>query len=294
MTEYFLEEIRKFARKKRVTHLERKRLGKDLEVVYDRLRKKEYQKGGFATNKFDVPDRTREFYIYLEFYCIVGKTWAALLKEFGINRFPEVVDLCPGYTPKIELALFYLNYRGKLIVIDKDVKAISELEKFMELFHPSYTLVKRSANLFAENRKTYDVVLANHAIDDFVIHYFAQKFSVSLRDIYETEGTFVGLWKRILKNKKQNLEEMEQVIVKMLESLVKKNGWLFAAHYKSYMERLLDMNEVAQFNRVLFQRVIETLCLKDFIRHDEIAKRAFQKFRGHFGAKECVVLQRKH
>jgi hypothetical protein len=203
-----------------------------------------------------------------------------------------VVDLCPGYTPKIELALFYLHYKGRLVVIDKDAKAMGELEKFMELFHPPYILVKRAVNLFGENRRKYDVVFSNHAIDDFVMHYFGQKFSVSLHDIYEKEGIFVALWARILKNRKQNLEEMERVIVKILKSLVKKSGWLFLAHYKSYMERLLDMKGATQFNQELFQRVAEELCKKGFIRHDEIPKKAFAKFRGHFGSRECVVLQK--
>ncbi|EKD93366.1 MAG: hypothetical protein ACD_28C00162G0004 [uncultured bacterium] len=292
MIQNYFTEIQQWVDRKKLTQLEQKRLTKDIEAVVSRMKKKEYQKGGFTTNVFDVPDRTREFYIYLEFYCHLGKTWASLLREIDMSHCKEVVDLCPGYAPKIELGLFYAGYTGKVILLDEDTHAMTELIKFLDLFKPEFQLQKKKINLFGRLRKSYPLVLGNHIIDDLVIYFFAQKFGLTLTELYEKEGTFSNLWQKILSQPKAHLDEIFPGVLNIFHTIVAERGWLILSHYKSYMERLLDLNAATQFNRRLFKKLIKALCQQGFILHKEIPLRASQKYKGHFGPNQCAVLQR--
>ncbi|MCX6733448.1 MAG: hypothetical protein NTX63_01405 [Candidatus Peregrinibacteria bacterium] len=292
MIETYLNTIQKLSAKRGLTNVEKKRLEKDLQAVSERLQKKEYQKGGFSMNKFDVPDRTREFYVYLQFYCLIGKTWAAVLNELHIEKYKEIVDLCPGYTPKIELALFYLKYKGKLTILDKDRNAMNELEKFLALFEPQYTINKKTVDMFRSRAKKYKMVLANHIVDDLVIDYFSSKWSISSHDLYEKEGQFQALWQRVLEHEQDHYVEILPQIVRALEGYVETKGWICITHYKSYMEKLLDLENATRFTRKLLKGVIAELIKKGFKNHEEIPAKAFKKFRGHFGPRDCFVLQK--
>jgi hypothetical protein len=287
----FIEKINAFLSQNKLTKIEEKRLLNNLDVIYDRLRKGEYKKTSFSKNKFDVPNRAKEIYTDLQFYSLLGKTWAQLLEPLEINKFTKIVDLCPGYTPKIELALFYLGYKGEVIVLDNDVESVTELKKFMALFNPQFAITERIVNLFNPSKEKYQLVLANHVIDDLVLSHFSQKKGVSLKNIYEKEGALIDLWKYILSNKESHLNEIIPRIASVFDQLIEKNGLLCMSHYKSYMEKILDMDDAAGFNREVFKQVAQELSLRGFVQEGNVVEN-LKKYKGHFTPRDCAVLRK--
>jgi hypothetical protein len=54
----------------KLSQIEKKRLNNDLNVIFDRIKKREYIMTDFSSdNRFNIPDRTKEFFNYLDSYC---------------------------------------------------------------------------------------------------------------------------------------------------------------------------------------------------------------------------------
>ncbi len=288
-----LEFLENVLQSRKYSELEKKRVLKDLEVFCTRLKKGEYKKTDFAGNKFNIPERTQEFLIYLELYCYNAQTWAKILKPLKIHRYKRIVDLCPGWTPKIELALFYLSYTGEVLILDKEADSSERVIKFMELFHPQYTIQKKEQDLFEPIKESYEVVIANHIVDDLVLHYFAKKMDIKPKDIYEKEGIFEDLWKKILRKKENHMQEILPILIEIFSKIVCKGGIVLLSQYKSYIENLLDLDEAVEFTVVLLRKVTTKLCEEGFEHLDDITKKALKGFKGHFEAEQCFVLKKR-
>jgi hypothetical protein len=287
-----IKNIINFVDTKRFTKIEEKRLLGNLLTVHDRLIKRDYQKYGYSENKFDVPNRAIEVYAELEFYSLIGKTWSKILSALNIQNNPQIIDLCPGFVPKIELGLFYLQYEGKVIVIDKDSRALSALIKFMNLFNPKFKVSKKVINLFGRFKENYEVILANHLIDDLVLCYFSNKLKMKLSDVYEKEGNVKKVWEYVLKDKKGNLDIITMIIVKILVQLIGSKGLICMTYYKSYLDKILDMDDAYNFNRELFKKIVGELLSRGFSEDKEVVKKALKKGDVYFGPNNCVVLRK--
>lgn len=288
----FLNKIAEFLSGRKISLIEEKRLNKDLDAVFERLSKREYQRAGFSNNKFDIQDRTREFFTYLDFYCFMGKTWARVLKKININRYKQVVDLCPGYTPKVELALFYLGYKGEIMLLDQENSSTKQVEKFMQLFNPKYKIKRKKINLFGDLKDKYQIIIGNHIIDDLVIDYFCKKTKIKPSEVYEKEGKLVEVWKRIFADKKNITKNLVPKISKIFEKLMAKNGLILIAQYQSYIERMLDLKGVNSFNKNLLKEIAKTLCSKNFTDETGTVKESLRGYKGHFSANEIYVLKK--
>ncbi len=292
-TNKILEKINRLTRSRKLNGVEEKRLIQDLDAVYKRLDRKEYRKFSYAMNSFDVPERTRQIYTEVEFYTKIGKTWEQLLKQVNVRKYKKIVDICPGFTPKVELGLYYLGYTGEIVILDKDTKAITQLKNFMDLFNPQFAITKLNEDLFKPSKQKFELVTANHVIDDLVLAHFAGREGISLYDLYETEGEFSKLWKTILENEKSSIEKIVPVIVDALTGLVDNQGTLILSQYTSYMEKLLRLKEISAFNKKVFRLVISELTQKGFVNDVEAVEKALYGYKGHFGKNDCAILVKK-
>lgn len=286
-----LAQITQLTKKLKLTKLEQKRLCKDLEAVQKRLETREYRLGGFNMNVFDVPDRTREFYIYLKFYCDIGLSWKHIFSGLKVNRYKEIIDLCPGYTPKIELGLFYSNYKGTLFVIDKDKNAIKELNDLLALFQPAFQIKPIIIDLFQKTPKKGLFVTGNHFIDDFALSYFAQKWKIKISDIYEKEGMAVSTWNKIIA-KKEHLKEVVEKTAKVIAKCVEKQGYICLTQYESYMERLLGLKKVTKFNELALKEIKKILIEKHgFQDEHHIVNKALKNKRTYLKSNHFILLK---
>lgn len=278
--------------KRSLTNIEQKRLNNDLLAIIQRLKKSEYKIGRFSGNKFDVEDRTYEFYVYLKFYCEMGKTWTQVLKKLPIHRQQIIVDLLPGYTPKVELALYYANYRGNVLGIDQNAESLKRMHEFMQLFNCNFSIKNCRLNLYSNFKKSYKFIIGNHIIDDLVIDYFCRKWRISSKEIYEKEGKLTELWNKILKDKQKHLITLTPVLSQIFNKITADGGYLLLSQYASHIERALDLYPAVNFNKTLLDRVVKTL--PNFKSQELLVKKALSNYNGYFKASECYVLKKNN
>ncbi len=282
-----LQQLKRNTFNKKLSRIEEEGILNDLELINERLRKKEYKKGFFSINKFDVPSRTRQIYNELEFYSLIGRSWAKIFEKLDIHKFKKIVDLCPGFIPKIELGLFYFKYKGKVIAIDKDIESLKRLEKFLAIFNPKFSLEKKAIDVF-RNLEGYEFVTGNHIIDDLILYYFSKKRNINLNELYAKEDRMRDFWGSIEQNREEYLKEIVSVLVDLFKRMIGINGYLCISHYKSYMEKLLDLENAADFAQAAWQKVVEKLCQNGFVED----KKILENYRGYFRKNEIKVLKR--
>lgn len=281
--------ISKLALYKTKNEFEKKGITRDLEIILQKLEKGEYKKGFVAQNKFDIVSRTEGLFRELEFLMQLGHDWEQVLKILHIKKDSEIVDLCPGYTPKIELGLYYLNFKGKISLLDKDLKSIKNLERFINLYNPKFTIVKEQKDLFS-HKSTYDFVLGNHIVDDLTVYYFCRKLKIPLTKFYADEQTAEKVWKKILENPEKNSAEISQKIAKALNVLTRKKGYLCLAQYKSYSEKLFGMKDSYEFNKKVFQKIQKELTGYGFTQDNKTVESAYKNYKGHIKKSDFIIL----
>ena len=277
---------------KKLGRIEKKRIEEELNALAERLKNRKYKIAYTAYNIFNIPDRTEDLYEHLKFYCDTGRTWAVLLSAINIHSYGKVVDLCPGFAPKVELGLFYLDYQGEVIIVDKRMDSMKKLEEMLMLFGPKYKITPKKIELFKPHPQSYPVVIANHIIDDLVMDYFAKKFNISSQEIYEKEGKLIEIWGKILSGKQSHAEEILPHLVQGVGSLIQKGGWLLMAQYQSYIEKLFNLKEVTRFNKNLFKKLVEELSREGFYNDRNLVEKSFKNFKGIFKKSECYILKK--
>jgi hypothetical protein len=270
---------------------EQKGLQEDLDAVYLRLLKHEYSRGSFSRNKFDIPDKVHEVYVNIEYYSQIGKVWEEILKKIRINNYHDIADICPGFSPKVELGLHFAGFQGDVYLIDKDKKSLIQLKHFLDLYNVKFKSTFLIQDIFGKRYRSFDLVTANHAMDDLTLNYFSGKFGINMKNIYENEGVLSDFWKKILNDKEKNLSEITAVIIRSFDKLVNPNGVICLFEYKSYAERMLDLRSEYVFTRQLFRKVVSALKTKGY-RDFKINKSDISSSARSFHAWRLEILQK--
>jgi hypothetical protein len=278
--------------KNRYSQRELKGLEEDLDSVYRRLTKHEYSRGSFSRNKFDIPDKVHEVYVNIKYYAKIGQIWATILKIINANSYTRIADICPGFSPKVELGLHFIGFTGEVILIDQDKKSLAQLKHFLDLYNVKFKTVLHIRNVFGRTYRKFDLVTANHVLDDLTLNYFSQKLGIKQDDIYQKEGVLTGLWKTILSHKSTYLPELSDIIVKLMINLLKPGGMICLFEYKSYSEKILDLHTEYLFTRQLLRKVVSGLVTNGFLLLTPVNQKLSQKLKGNFLKGECIIFQK--
>ena len=284
-----LTELGQLINKKNLSRGAKKRLRVDLNAISLRLVKFEYETSGIVENTFDVPETFRRMYKHLDTYSKIAKTWSSILSNLPIDKQTNILDLCPGYAPKIELALFYLGYRGTVTIIDEDNTSMKQLVKFMALFNPQFKIVTMKRDLFSPLKEKFHLAVGNHIIDDLILHYFAKKAGINTNEFYENEQALVDFWKRVLLNKNENQKEITQKISDIFKTIIANGGYLCLSQYKSYMDKMLDLEKEFLFSSAVFTKIIKNLMRSEFIN---LNVKNYEAKNQYFSAHDVVILKK--
>lgn len=197
-------------------------------------------------NIFDIQRRTEEFFTYFKGYLHQARTWEEILKNCDIKNIECVIDLCPGWAPKIEWALYHLNYSGKVIAYDESPEATKNITEFMQLFPIKYQLQTVAGKLELPTIEPAKIVIANHIIDDFILNHFSRLWGESAKDVYRSEKAYIQMVGRILAEKEE-CEKCLDEFARALSLYVAADGLLFITHYPSVTERSLHLAEWSGF-----------------------------------------------
>lgn len=286
-----LKQLSKTINNHKFTSLEKKRVQHDIKTIIERIQKDEYKKTGFSKNKFNVVDRNKELLIDLLFYKSLAKTWGKLLQTFPLSKKYTIVDLCPGSAPKIEMALYYLQFNGTITAFDISKGSLKDLHDFVSLFAPRYSFSTKKGDIFNINNVIKSqLIVANHILDDLTLYYFAQQQKISLNTLYESEESVKKMWNNILKNGIKNRNQMVTLFSDIFSCIISRDSYICLVQYPSYTEKILDMPRVSQFNTLLFKDVINKM-LKNGFKNIPITVHFDSG--DHFKKEHCVILQKK-
>ncbi len=237
-------------------------LERDLSAVLRRLHAGEYARTDFVErNVFDVPRRTREFFSYMEGYLRLAGRWIEALDGFPISELDDVVDLCPGWAPKIELALLRTGFRGTVVVVDTDARALAALSSLIAGFAPPFTMAAECADFFAPPARRFRCAVANHVVDDLILSRFAPEPSSSL---YEDEGALVAAWLKIAERADEVVAGFPAELAEAFSRWVAPDGWLLLSHYDSFVDELLGSPVRALVDQV-FRATVSALVERGFV-----------------------------
>lgn len=233
-----LGNIKSQLKKSSYRKIELSRLAIDLEHVYQRLEKHQYLKFNPHPNHFDIEDRWQEFMVELIFQTDVAHLWSRVLKRLRIEHRHHILDLCPGRTPKVELALHELDFRGSLTLVEKNRCTLHDLMDFMRPFHFAFHIRPLCCNVWQVKGK-YDVITANHILDDLILDAGCDFFRLSPHEIYSNEKKWNELWKNILGSGPDIWQSVRNSFIKLLNRSLKSGGYLILTQYPSYAEKIM-------------------------------------------------------
>lgn len=166
---------------------EAQNLARDLAAVEQRLASGEYAETDFvARSVFEVQRRTHEFVTYMRGWHAQGQRWAGLLA--AIAPSDVVIDLCPGWAPKIELALMQMGFRGRVVAVDHSAESLAMLQDFLAVLQPPFSVVPVVEDVMnAQPRARARLVVANHVFDDLLMDRWVRARGGSLAEIYDDE-----------------------------------------------------------------------------------------------------------
>lgn len=245
-----------------LTEREAQNLARDLTAVEQRLASGEYAETDFvARSVFEVQRRTHEFVTYMRGWHAQGQRWSQLLTALGVPD-DVVIDLCPGWAPKIELALMQAGFRGRVVAIDRSEESLTMLQEFLAVLQPSFTVVPVVEDVMGAPERpshTARLVVANHVVDDLLVDRWVRARGGSLAAIYDDERLLAEAWRGVLRDAPQLLPAFPRDAAHALARYVADGGTLVVSHYSSLIERLIGGDDVAPFFADAFARVCAAL-----------------------------------
>ncbi|RYE90768.1 MAG: hypothetical protein EOO75_09705, partial [Myxococcales bacterium] len=221
---------------------EARRLTRDLERVELRLRQGDYERSPFEDNVLNLPDRTHQTTVEVEFMAAVGRSWARLLAPLGLAQAHRAVDLGPGWAPKVELGLYHGGFRGHAVLVNQDAAALATLLRFLTLLKLEFTLETAPADLFTWAGPAGDLVLGNHLLDDLVLDQHCRREGVDPASLYARESSFREAWASILGRPAHESRELAARLADAVARLTLPGGHAAFVQYPSYAERQLGLD----------------------------------------------------
>lgn len=276
-----------------LTALEAKRLARDLARVELRLRNGDYEKSPFEDNVLNLPDRTHQVMVEVEFMSAVGRAWARLLEPLGIAQAARVIDLGPGWAPKVEMGLYYTAFAGELVMVNQDAGAIDTLQRFLTLLDVRFAPRVATTDLFAWRGEPADFVLANHLLDDLVLDRHCRRTGVDPGSLYARETAFREAWVEILARPASETDALVAELAAAVDRLTKPGGYAVFVQYPSYAERTLQLTDVVAHGRSILVDLGRALVARGF---DDLADHARARLADHdgpFGAEHCMIARQR-
>jgi hypothetical protein len=247
----------------RCSDIEKENIKRDLQLISSTIDSGEYQSTELLNrNRFDTQKRTYEFFSYIKGYYEQAAHWKMMLQNIVNENTLSILDIGPGFSPKIELALKLLNFKGNLTVLDKSESALSGLKDILALSGTPFKLNCICDDLFLVQTTPYDVVTANHLFDDLMLDGFCRAQGRSLVEVYESESSMIHITQEIINT--FDTQELEKCLYHCFNSLVRPGGYLLLRHYQGITEKALELEQWYEFITRFFNKVIYRLTNEAF------------------------------
>lgn len=190
----------------------------------------------------------RNFPARLDYYQSCSETWTYILNKLSVHKAKTIINLCSGWSPKVELSLTQTSFKGTVMLIDKSRKNLTILHQFIDPIKKGFTITDLPIDiLHIQSRLKLlpiqtDVIILNHVIDDLLVEYFSQPKYLAQTDKYYSDINLLkSLWSKIV-NKKTLQKQFLVHMTNSLISLSKENTYILIAQYQGYQEKLYHLD----------------------------------------------------
>ena len=148
-----------------------------------------------------LPDEYVTSYAYWDTY--MATVWAALLSGYGFDPNMTVIEIAPGTSTKVGLALQKCKFQGKLYIVEPSEKSLSTVSSLYKSLLPNaeiYPIQRHLLDSLDSLPRNPDVVLSNHPLDDMLIANRWDKpndaclFNWALSPSEEISSVFLQQW----------------------------------------------------------------------------------------------------
>jgi hypothetical protein len=162
--------------------------------------------------------RVQEFLGYCRGYSLQKREWSQILKDLDFSSVKSVCEICPGIASKALWGLATTSFQGEVFIWDIDKQSISNLDMLNEFLCLPFEVKVENSNFFTGKRDSFDVLLANHVLDDLFLSYlFNNNTSFS---IYE-ENYFLTLIENSLIRLKKEPDLYEKFVNDFAEAILR-------------------------------------------------------------------------
>lgn len=185
------------------------------------------------------------------------ESWEQALKliEFPLNG--AIAELGPGVSPKIQLALKSISFIGRLILVDIDQQALSIQNIVCGLSKPNFKVETRQENLYDTNFSGFDLITANHLIDDLVAVEYAHAWGIDYSRVFNSSELQQEFWARINTDRQVGVDTMRKFAQKF-ENLQKGRS-LIVNTYKPNFDKQHQIDTRTIMCSDLFGRLKQSL-----------------------------------
>ncbi|KTD53764.1 hypothetical protein Lsan_4174 [Legionella santicrucis] len=243
---------------KTISHLssvEKENITRDFKLLLSFIESGEYKNTELLhRNRFDTQKRTYEFFSYIQGYNRQAMDWFEFLQNIPLKEITSILDIGPGFSPKLALALKRANYEGLLTLLDKSEIALNGLKQFLEMMGVSFDIRFLCDDFFNGAHCSYQLVAANHLFDDLIIDAYCSSKQMPTKQIYEDETVFIKTTEDIMLefDKTRFLMSISSVFSKT----VAKDGYLLFRNYKGLTEQALELSNWHEYVSNFFEDVI--------------------------------------
>lgn len=221
---------------------------KDIETIKKKIKNGYYKSADFVpSNEFYHKSKTSELYTYFSGYYERSKRWLEIFHSLPKNSIKTVLDLCPGWSPKVEFALRDWGFSGKLYVLDSNQEALKDLKNFLDIIHVDYTVDMMCNSLLTCPQMRVDLLAANHVLDDMILESYCSQKGYNLDEIYESEKLFKTVTTDILSQNGKTFSAFIKTLARKIDSLMNQKGYVIFLHYPGKLEKGLGLYEWIQF-----------------------------------------------
>jgi len=230
--------------------------------------------------------------IRLDYYQSATETWRKILGKLNFRKLKTVIDLCPGWSPKLELALLETDFSGILYAVDKSKDNLNILKSLIGPFPKKFIVRYMHADILNLSKVftnlSADLILANHIVDDMLLdnHLKGNRSNIEL---FENPVLLRKTWLEI-----SDFTGIKDGLKRILASKLNPGGYLLLAQYLGYQENLYKLwGAYKKCKGVVDSLKTDLLKTGEFVEEKGIITSAFLEIKNPYFPKDDILCLRK-
>lgn len=237
--------------------------------------------------------KLRHIPMRLDYYLWCAETYREIFEVLKVQSYHTVIDLCPGWSPKIEMALLKTSFSGTVVAVDKSYTDLQYLLLLLTPFNPQFKIKLKQIDL---NKEQYnlkgDIIIANHLIDDLLVDAYLSKTGTYELNIFQNSTHLQSIWGKIIPDKRLH-KKVTTLLVEILLESIQKQGYIIISQYEGYQEKLYGRRDITKICQSVMIEV-KHLLLKTgkFVDYQNwISQRLNELKNPYFPASEIICLK---